>query len=300
MIRRNGLALCAALGVFAIIAAILIDNRPSQPATPVRLTTTPFPSYVAGAGIVEPYNGNIAVGTPVAGIVTSIEVRPGDEVKAHAALFRIDDADLQAQRPVALAAVQEARVRLEQANEQYRLALNVPDMRAVSKDELISRHSAVKVTQAALASAQARVNQLRIEVERRTVRALVPGKILQVNIRPGEFAQGSATGKPLLVMGSADRLALRVDVDEFEAMRVKPGARAVAFMRARPDVQVPLTFERIEPSIGAKTSLTGNSTERVDTRVLQIIYSFAPSDYPAYVGQQLDVYIEASGGERAR
>ena len=48
-----------------------------------------------------------------------------------------------------------------------------------------------------------------------------------------------------------------------------------------------------------KKSLTGDSTERVDTSVLQVIYALElPPDgsYRAtdvYVGQQLDVFIEA-------
>ena len=43
-----------------------------------------------------------------------------------------------------------------------------------------------------------------------------------------------------------------------------------------------------------KMSLTGASTERVDTRVLQVIYSLTrPQDPPLYVGQQVDVFIEA-------
>jgi hypothetical protein len=42
-----------------------------------------------------------------------------------------------------------------------------------------------------------------------------------------------------------------------------------------------------------KVSLTGSSTERVDTRVLQVIFSFAPPEkFRAYVGQQIDVFIE--------
>jgi hypothetical protein len=39
--------------------------------------------------------------------------------------------------------------------------------------------------------------------------------------------------------------------------------------------------------------LTGDTTERVDTRVLQAIYEFAPSAFPAFVGQQVDVFIAA-------
>ena len=54
----------------------------------------------------------------------------------------------------------------------------------------------------------------------------------------------------------------------------------------------PLEFERVEPYVIPKKSLTGDNTERVDTRVLQVIYSLDVTDRPVYVGQQLDVFID--------
>jgi hypothetical protein len=42
-----------------------------------------------------------------------------------------------------------------------------------------------------------------------------------------------------------------------------------------------------------KKSLTGDSNERVDTRVLQALYRFDRKELPIYVGQQMDVFIEA-------
>ena len=62
----------------------------------------------------------------------------------------------------------------------------------------------------------------------------------------------------------------------------------------RPDKKYPLTFVRIEPYVIPKKSLTGDNTERVDTRVMQVIYSLKPEGKPIYVGQQLDVFIDVS------
>ncbi len=42
-----------------------------------------------------------------------------------------------------------------------------------------------------------------------------------------------------------------------------------------------------------KKSLTGDTTERVDTRVLQAIYRFKDTNVPFYVGQQMDIFVEA-------
>ena len=54
-----------------------------------------------------------------------------------------------------------------------------------------------------------------------------------------------------------------------------------------------LRFVHIEPYIVPKKSLTGESSERVDTRVLQIIYRFdRPTGASIYVGRQMDVFLE--------
>jgi hypothetical protein len=214
-------------------------------------------------------------------------------VGAGDALFNIDDRDVQSQRLSARAGIKEAQAKLRQAREQLRLVESVPDRRAISTAERDGHRFAVKIAQAGLAAAQARRDQLTLEIDRRTVRALAPGKILQINIRPGEFAQSGVLARPLVLLGNDSRLYVRVDIDGFDAARITPGAAAVAFVRADAQRQVRLTFERIEPCVAPKTSLTGRATERVDTRVLQVIYSFEHAALAVYIGQQMDVYIEA-------
>jgi hypothetical protein len=51
---------------------------------------------------------------------------------------------------------------------------------------------------------------------------------------------------------------------------------------------------RFEPYVIPKKNLTGDSTERVDTRVLQVIFGL-DSGAPVYAGQQLDVFVNAGG-----
>ena len=97
----------------------------------------------------------------------------------------------------------------------------------------------------------------------------------------------------LILLGQVDPLCVRVDVDENDAWRVKAGGSATAFLRGNRDIQTPLKFVRFEPYVIPKTSLTGDTTERVDTRVLQVIYSFERGDLPIYAGQQMDIYVEA-------
>jgi multidrug resistance efflux pump len=158
----------------------------------------------------------------------------------------------------------------------------------------------IAVARSQVAEAQAAVEAVKIELDRRIVRAPIDGRVLQSNIRVGEFAQAGPLASPLMLVGSVDPLHVRIDVDEHEAWRVKPGARAEAFVRGNKDIKTTLTFVRFEPFVIPKRSLTGESTERVDTRVLQVVYAFDPSGLPIYVGQQMDVYIEAQPVDRAR
>jgi HlyD family secretion protein len=71
---------------------------------------------------------------------------------------------------------------------------------------------------------------------------------------------------------------VRVDIDETETWRIHPGRAALARLRGNPEISAPLAFVRFEPYVLPKRSLTGETTERVDTRVLQAIYEFAPSE----------------------
>jgi hypothetical protein len=77
---------------------------------------------------------------------------------------------------------------------------------------------------------------------------------------------------------------------------VREGAPAVGYVRGNASLKAPLAFVRFEPFVVPKRSLTGDSTERVDTRVLQIIYRVEGNTVPFFIGQQLDVFID---GERS-
>ncbi|MFA7383790.1 MAG: hypothetical protein WC001_10100, partial [Desulfurivibrionaceae bacterium] len=119
--------------------------------------------------------------------------------------------------------------------------------------------------------------------------------ILQVNIRPGEYAATGVLARPLVLLGDLERLHVRVDIDENDAWRFRANSPAMAALRGNRDFKANLAFVRVEPYVVPKRSLTGDSTERVDTRVLQAIYSFERAELQAYVGQQMDVFIEAPG-----
>lgn len=347
MIRTYVLPLLAILGVLFAVHTVITASKPIPAAPAVaEPASAPFQTYVAGTGLIEASTHNIAVGTPVAGIVTQVFVQVGSAVTRGAVLFVLDDRDLQADLAVRRMALQtaqehlarltslprqedippmEARLKEMEAamadtKNQLAMAENVTDRRAISQEEVSRRRFAlqgaearlaavraqlallkagawkpdVNIAKAEVASAQAQLKAVETQITRLTIRAPMDGEILQVNIRPGEFAPMGSLATPLILLGNLTRFHVRVDVDENDAWRFQPQAQAVAFVRGNRAMQTPLRFERVEPYIIPKRSLTGDSTERVDTRVLQILYSFERTTLPVYVGQQMDVFIAAA------
>lgn len=147
--------------------------------------------------------------------------------------------------------------------------------------------------EARLAQAKATLAGARVDLDKTIVKAPVDGVILKVDVRLGEYAPAGVLASPLMTMGSLDPLHVRVDIDETDSWRVHPETPAIARLRGNPEISVALSFVRFEPYVLPKRSLSGGIAERVDTRVLQAIYAFAPAEFPAFVGQQVDVFIEA-------
>jgi len=294
VIRRYLLPALAVIGLTGAIIAVVIDNR-EQPVEEPATTPSgpPYRNFVAGAGLVEASTGNISIGSPVSGVATDLHVHVGDFVEAGEPLFNVDDRGLQAQLVTARANVAAAEAALQQPRHRlaYSESLAGRDSSSVSAETVTDLRDHVVIAEANLSLARAQVTQLSMEIERYTVRAPMAGRVLQLNLRVGEYVDGSMM--PLVLFGDDRRLFVRVDVDESDAWRVDPGANAVAFARGNPALMIPLAFEYIEPHVIPKTSLTGRSAERSDTRNLQVLYSFPRDQVPVYVGQQLDVFIEA-------
>lgn len=298
-----------AIAGFLFASYTVVSGSKPTPTAPaaVEPASAPFNAFIAGAGIVEAKSQNIAIGTPLPGIVTVLSVKVGDNVKVGDPLFSLDDREYRAALIVKQADLEKAKAdvivaeaSLADAKSLFKIAEAVTDRRAISAEEVLKRRNAVLVAKAKLESAYAVVKQTKAGVketeatlERLVVRAPVDSEVLQVSVRLGEYAQTGALNTPLMVLGNLDQFHVRVDIDENDAWRFDKTSKAVAYLRGNKKFKAELTLAYVEPYVIPKKSLTGDSTERVDTRVLQALYSFDQDHIPVYVGQQMDVFIES-------
>ncbi len=313
--KRFYIPLLALLSLaFALWSVARTQPVRSPEPPPIEPPATPFAESVAAAGLVEANTENIAIGSHLSGVVAQVPVRVGQTVAAGDPLFVLDDRHLRAALLLARGKLASAKARVEtaeamlaDARRQLQFAERVQNPLAISAEEVSRRRYAVETrsarleeAEAAVAVAEAEIGTVETEIERSTVRAPIAGQILQVKVRAGEFASAGHNAEPLIVLGGVHPLHLRVDVDEHETSRLRADARAIAYLRGDAAIKTELAFVRFDPLIVPKRSLTGDSTERVDTRVLQAIYRFERGDLPIAVGQQMDVYIEAGSATPAR
>ncbi len=136
-----------------------------------------------------------------------------------------------------------------------------------------------------------------------TIRAPVTGVVLAINAAVGSFAspqgiydtytQGS---DPVIVMSYSQQpyLEVRCYIDEILIPRLSPASKMNAQMLIRGTTdRIPLEFERIQPYASPKIELSDQRTERVDVRVLPVLFRFKPpKDMNIYPGQLVDIYVE--------
>jgi HlyD family secretion protein len=138
-------------------------------------------------------------------------------------------------------------------------------------------------------------------LDKYVIKAASDGVILSINAAVGSYisAQGSYDTytqglSPVLVMGSAQEyLGVRCYIDEILVHRLPQPAQITAKMFIRgTDINIPLKYIRVQPYVSPKIQLSNQRTERVDVRVLPVLFRFAKQqNLTLYPGQLVDVYI---------
>ncbi|MHB1697518.1 MAG: HlyD family secretion protein [bacterium] len=139
-------------------------------------------------------------------------------------------------------------------------------------------------------------------LDKYTIKAPVSGNILLIRTTVGDYispqgSYGTYTQDygPVIVMGagSASIMEVKCYIDEILVSKLPPSSRmqAVLFVRGT-NIKIPLEFVRIEPYVVPKIELSNQRTEKVDVRVLPVIFKFEkPKGVNLYPGQLVDVYI---------
>lgn len=212
--------------------------------------------------------------------------------------------------------VQQAQVAFDEAERQQNIAEELFNQKAISEGEWRDKNYQAKLEKARLDAAKAELDKVRtgasmhdLEVAQKEIehqKALLnvdkaklaetniysplDGTVLEVNAHVGEIAFISGA-KPLMALGNVDVCNVEVQIYEDELARLVPNQNAVGFFRDKNAPPISLSFVRIRPLVVAKKNVSGPANEKVDTRVLLVVYRFSNPPFCVYVGQEMDVFI---------
>jgi HlyD family secretion protein len=304
-----------------------------QPAGEPVAIATPLSGVISEVYIVA--GAQIETGAPLfkideRSLLADLLTRKSALAAAQARLMKLQRGTRPEELAPAIAKVEMATVNVRRTEDQYRRSEKLHPEAAISDEEFRLREFAfdqsqaeLKLAQAELArleagtwspdlaiaehdvkTAESEVERVMMDLERTVVRAPVGGTILHVDVRVGEYADAARTGSPLVQLGPLGPLQVRVQLDEEDVGCFSVDAKAEGYLRGRVKKRIPLKFVRVEPRVVPKVSLTGAAIERVDTRVLFVVYqveSVSLGSYSGlYPGQKVDVFIENHVGGRSQ
>ncbi|NTU68837.1 MAG: biotin/lipoyl-binding protein [Chlorobiaceae bacterium] len=306
-----GLAVVGIL--FGLGNSFFLKIRPNPQPPAFKPASNPYPKGIYANGIIESAQqsgSNVNIYPEVSGTVLKILVAEGQKVRSGTPLLELDDRVQGSATESAKAQVDVAAATLDGVQAQFaKLKASWDlDQRSVSRDALDTAANAVRSAKAGLELARKQYQASEALLSRYVLKAVSDGTILSVNTAPGSYisSQGgysTYTGAmaPVIVMGSMNgELAVRCYVDEILIQRLPEPSKMHARMSIRgTSVTVPLKFVRFQPNVSPKIELSSQRSERVDVRVLPLLFSFSrPEGITLYPGQLVDIYIGEEAANR--
>ncbi len=283
-----GTLLFAGWLIYSIFEKMTLNHALEQARSDLLIETIVAPA------IIDSLNDVTRIPTLQSGIIQQIPVKVGQAIKKGQLLFLLDKKIAQNHAHIQEITLKQAKNELSIQQKQVQhlkiqlARLQSLDKRALSRAELQEKVHEVEMSESKeiqarhqLALATAQLKQAEMIMEQFSVVAPKDGIVLQINAHPNEFVNAS---QPILFLGDANKIMVRVSIDERDIHQFNPRQTAYLMSNEQNNLKIPLTFVQLDQYIVTQ--------ERLNSRVQEVLYSFNREEYPNMVaGQQFDVTI---------
>jgi len=223
--------------------------------------------------------------------------------RAQADLTRLRNGARPQERAIAKAQVDETEAALRMAEFEWQRVQKMTKQNATSAKEVADAQHTLSLTRARfdaarkrwelseapprtedVARAEAAVREARAQLatagsvlEKTHIRSPIDGIVLYRFREPGE-AVFIDKPVPILTVGDRSRLHVRVDVDELDIARVSVGQHVYATAPAFDGRRFTGRVVHIEPTLGPKNFRTNRPTEKLDTRIQEVVVALDNAD----------------------
>lgn len=253
MTRKTALKKIASLSVLLLIAGCQRPQLPTvQRVLPVqvyKVQPDSISSYITLTGSIEAQNDAV-VYSKLSEKLISLNVKPGDRVKAGQLLgTQYHEAALQG-KSAAAAGLRSAQIQLQTASDDYNRMKNLYDKKAISRQQYDQSKSRYDIAQATFEQAQATLQQATVQVENAILRAPFDGTVATVNY---EVNQTISMGQPVLKIINAQTVKAKLNVPSTDISKISIGEKVTAVFPALPDTVFTGIVYRMDESIDPHT-----------------------------------------------
>lgn len=185
------------------------------------------------------------VRSKVSAEVKAITLREGDKVRAGQVLVEFDAAQLRTQLAERQAALESARAQLAQTERTREVNAQLVKQNFISQNAFDTADAAHRAQRAAVAVADAQLDQTRLTLADAVVRAPIDGLVSRRYVQPGEKVAFDA---PLVSIVDLARLEVQAQSAVSDITQVAVGAKADVEVEGLPERTFPGRVERINPS----------------------------------------------------
>jgi HlyD family secretion protein len=198
----------------------------------------------------------------------------------------------------AVTAFENARKQSATVKEKYNV-INA-DARA---DDLARADAAIRLAEtnirefeAQISEAETRVRTAEANLEKTIVRAPISGVILRKRLKNGEsVSPENPTG--IVTIADVSALRVRVDLDETDVAKVRENQTAYVTADAFGEQKFAARVVKISRVLGRKNFRTERPTEKVDTKILEVLLELNPNQ-TLPLGLRVDAFIGAAREEK--
>ena len=165
------------------------------------------------------------------------------------------------------------------------------------KDDLSKADAAILLAEnqinefdALIREAEARVRTAQANLDKTIIRAPISGVILRKRLKDGESVSPE-NPRGIVSIADVSALRVRVDLDETDVAKVRENQGAFVTADAYGDKKFQGKVVKIGQILGRKNFRTERPTEKVDTKILEILIELAPGQ-KLPLGLRVDAFIE--------
>lgn len=261
--------------VFSSLCAVACKGHKTPQEAPVpRLTVAEaridtLPARMEFVGRLSS-NHDVTIQPRVAGYLLSIEFDNGMPVRRGQVLFRIDPADIDARLSAAEASLSSARAQLTEAENNYRRAVPLAEMEAISRSSLDQYTAQYASARAALKSAEASLRTVRLDKDYTVITSPIDGVVAATSASVGDLVGPGSQFTVLTTVSDLDSVSVNLSLPVASYLKLRGEGPSYSNADLLSDIRLSLAGGEEYPEPGRYSYTAKNVADRMGTVVFVV------------------------------